>query len=126
MEIDKTSDETPDTVLPLMYKDPHDKDVYWICDRDEEKRITSVFLGHGERYSTYFESEKDALHQEGLLRGVGWVKCKKPEITFTMDEKSKRKQERAKTSNEKPKQTYSEKRNETLSRLRSKISKSEE
>ena len=69
-------------ILPLMYKDPSIKDGYWICDYDEENRITSVFLGEGEKYTAYMPNIEEVKIQEKLLIGVGWVKCKKPEINI--------------------------------------------
>ena len=93
-------DEKASKVLPLLYKDPLEKDVFWICDYDEDKKITSVFFGHDERYSAYMDSEADAQRQEEMLKESGWVKCKKPEVTMSFENKHgsarklKRKQER--------------------------------
>ena len=74
-------------LLPLAYMDSLDKGVYWLCDYDENHKITSVFMGHGERYSAYLNNINDILDQEKKLVEVGWIKCKKPEINIKFDEK---------------------------------------
>lgn len=79
-----------DGPLPIMYKNPFDKDVYWICDKDFDEKITSVFLGHGERYIGYMNTLEDVFYQENLLKNEGWVKCKKPEIEVTQEKLSRK------------------------------------
>jgi len=73
-------------MLPLYYKDQFDTDVYWICDYDEQKRITSVFIGHGDKYIRYLETEQQVNEQEQLLKDKGWVKCINPQIEITFDQ----------------------------------------
>ena len=80
--------DSSNNILPLMYKNPNDTDGYWLCDYDDDKKITSVFIGHEEKYIAYMPSPNDALKQEEMLVNDGWVKCKKPEVTFSMIEKS--------------------------------------
>ena len=75
--------------LPVCYKDITDKDVYWICGLDQEKKITSVFVGHGERYSAYLPNTDEIKKQEELLKEQGWVKIKRPEINITFDNSKK-------------------------------------
>ena len=99
----------PQIPLPAMYKNPNDNDVYWICDYDQDQKITSVFVGHGEKYCSYLPNFEEVYKQEMLLKNEGWVKCKKPEITVTFDEKTlprkyKRELERQKKKEEKKQQ----------------------
>jgi hypothetical protein len=89
--------------LPLFYRDQFDpsNNVYWICDKDDKDQIVSIFIGHGERYTAILPTMDDVHNQESQLKAVGWIKCKKPEITITIDEKTlprklKRKEQRKK------------------------------
>lgn len=69
--------------LPISYKDPYQKDVMWICDYDEEKKITSVFIGHGEKYVAYIPTLNEVARQKYLLKDQGWVEVKRPNVNFT-------------------------------------------
>lgn len=82
--------------LPLTYKNAHEKDVFWVCDLDEEEKITSVFIGHGDKYCAYLPNIEEIKKQEQLLIDDGWVKVKQPEINFTFDapKRSLRKEKR--------------------------------
>lgn len=71
--------------LPLIYVDQFDKNVFWLCDRDEEGRITSVFCGYGEKECFYIDSLEGVKEQRDKLIENGWVKGKKPTITFNFD-----------------------------------------
>jgi len=70
--------------FPVAYKDQYDKDVYWICDLDEEKRITSVFIGHGEKYNAYM-TLSDVKIQIEKLKTQGWIKVNRPKVELTFD-----------------------------------------
>ena len=99
---------TENSVLPLFYKDQFDSDVYWICDKDDKGKIVSIFLGHGDRYTAYMDTEADVKHQESMLREKGWVKCRKPDIKVNIDEtklprKLKRQEKRRKEKKRKRK-----------------------
>jgi len=87
MEANVLNNKKPDSILPLMYSNPRDKGVFWICDYDQDDKITSVFMGHKDRYIAYMPSLEDAENQEELLKNDGWVKCKKPEINVKIDDK---------------------------------------
>lgn len=81
----QSADTASQNTASLCYKDQFDTDVYWFCDRDEQNRITSIFVGHGERYMTYMDTEQQVLEQEAMLKEKGWVKCDKPKIEITHD-----------------------------------------
>lgn len=95
-KIDWTDHKTRCCVLPLTYKKMDDKDVFWICDLDQDEKITSVFIGHGDKFVAYLPNVDKIKEQEKLLIDDGWVKVKKPEINFTFDapKKSVRKEKR--------------------------------
>jgi hypothetical protein len=71
--------------FPVAYKDQYEKDVMWICDYDEEERITSVFVGNGEKYNAYMPNLMEVKNQEKLLKDAGWVKINRPKIEVTFD-----------------------------------------
>lgn len=71
--------------FPLSYMDQYQKGVYWICDYDDKNNITSVFFKTGEedRHTAYLPNLKEVCKQRDMLIDNGWVKVKKPEITFS-------------------------------------------
>lgn len=92
-----------DGYLPLWYRDPVEKDTFWLCDYDQNKNITSIFLGHGEKLCQYLRDLDHVKEQEERVREIGWVKCKLPDINVTFDapqsqpsRKERRKMERQK------------------------------
>jgi hypothetical protein len=94
-----------DKILPLMYQDQFDPEVRWICDYDEEKNITSVFIGHGDRYVYYLPDLDAVLDQEKMLVDKCWVRCAKPKINIVQNAPSSapknRKEKRDKERSEK-------------------------
>jgi hypothetical protein len=88
--------------FPLVYKDQFNKDVYWFCDYDQDKKITSIFIGRNEdgdseKYIAYMDTMEQVKVQEELLKNVGWVRCKMPEITaeeHQLNRKERRLQEK--------------------------------
>ena len=70
--------------LPFMYKDPLNMFVYWMCDRDEEGKLVSVFVNdenERETHSVYL-TEEEALTQKKYLIHLHWQKMPKPEINI--------------------------------------------
>lgn len=97
-----------DEKLPITYTDPHDENVYWVCDYDADGKIVSVFIGHGDKYTAYMPSMEDVYKQEDMLIEHGWLKCKQPTINVDFDKKSlprkyKRQLERKEKKQEKKK-----------------------
>lgn len=73
--------------FPLTYTDPFATEkIYWICDRDADGKLTSVFFNASkrERQSSFYEME-NVIEQEKMLKEVGWVKCKQPEINIKVE-----------------------------------------
>lgn len=88
-----------ENIFPIMYMSNLDNMIYWICDYDEDKKLTSMFFKRDdpERFIAYC-TEEEAIKQRDLLIDQGWIKCKKPEMVITFDESNKpnRAQRRAK------------------------------
>lgn len=69
--------------LPFKYVHP-EKVVMWICDYDEDEKITSVFVNlqdKNERTIDYISLD-DAKHIKSELVINNWDEFKDPEITF--------------------------------------------
>jgi hypothetical protein len=61
----------------------------WMCNFDEENKITSVFNYTGnekpERKCTYLKNKEEAVFFRDTLIHEGWLPLKLPKIEFTMD-----------------------------------------
>lgn len=87
----KQEDQKKDTsILPLIYTHPIEETIMWVCDKDQNGKVTSVFVGRGERYCAYLPDEEEAKKQENLLINDGWIKRRKPEITISFAKKKKK------------------------------------
>jgi hypothetical protein len=77
-----------DGSLPFAYYEPKTEGkIFWMCNRDQEDRITSVFyFNNGEEHDmkpSYLETMKDAeFHRDELIK-AGWLKMKSPKVTFS-------------------------------------------
>ena len=74
--------------LPFAYFNPETEGkLVWICNRDPEGRITSVFSYNGpvqeDRRCHYLEAIENAIMIRDELVNNGWKKLKPPKITFT-------------------------------------------
>ena len=80
--------------LPFAYHNPHiDSKLIWICNRDEEGRITSVFIYNDgditEKQIKYLKDEKEAIYMRQVLIDNNWGKIVLPEMTFTIEGQDK-------------------------------------
>lgn len=60
----------------------------WICNYDEDKRLTSVFMKDREKNAVYIDVA-EALRIRNELLNAGWKEIKKPEATFKFSDKSR-------------------------------------
>lgn len=80
----ETKKPFPEGELPFCYQDPLNMYVYWICDRDSDGKLVSIFTNdEGERDSYHaYMTEDEALMQRKLLRKEHWQPMSKPQITI--------------------------------------------
>lgn len=74
--------------LPFTYFDPQNSHIYWICNHDQDGKITSVYVSTkekkgNERYMGYLDTIEQAVQQRNELILRGWVEFKLPEISVT-------------------------------------------
>ena len=78
--------------LPVSFKCPHyvDGTLMWMCGKDKNKKITSIFActtanGKTERSVEYLPNMQAVENHIVELVKSGWIKIKRPTITVTMD-----------------------------------------
>lgn len=75
-------------VLPFgLYNPETEGKLVWICGRDEEERITSVysFDKDRERSCAYLESEAQAIAVRDELLRNNWLPIKEPKVEFSVE-----------------------------------------
>ena len=78
-----------DNNLPFSYSDPLNMFLYWICDRDENGDIMSIFVNEEKErdvYSMKLNSMEDAISQRDALLAEHWQKIFYPKIEIKVDE----------------------------------------
>ncbi len=73
--------------LPFGYFEPSQEGkIFWMCNRDSEGRVTSVFSYDGpdgkEKKASYLETVEDAIFHRDELIKAGWLAMKSPEVCF--------------------------------------------
>lgn len=71
--------------LPYMLRHPTKREIVWVCDRDEDGKITSLYiyspLGETpERRGNYLATRKEADDTYQVLRLNGWEHISPPKI----------------------------------------------
>ena len=76
--------------LPFAYINPENENIYWMCNHDQDGKITSVFMNTGikDKRVMYLPDIEAAIEQRNLLIGTGWAEMKLPEITVTQTDPS--------------------------------------
>ena len=78
-----------DGSLPFGYFDPSTEGkLYWICNYDAERKITSVVCydygnGQQDKEIKYVENMEEAKTMKDSVIQAGWVKLVPPKVTFT-------------------------------------------
>lgn len=87
--------------LPLCYRCVKYKDgiLLWMCGFDSEGKITSIFSCGNERHIYYLKDTTEVESIEIELINEGWVKLKRPEVTFTFDSVKNKTEEKNKENN---------------------------
>lgn len=88
---DKTNTGQDESDLPFSYFCPQQEHIIWICDYDQERKITSVFFNTKEKEGNnkmvaYCRDLNHAKELRGELVGQGWRKMTAPKITVTLPE----------------------------------------
>lgn len=71
--------------FPVIYSYPDEK-AMWICDYDEEGRLTSVITCQGEKMVVYIDSAEKFLEARTEIEKEGWIRCKLPKVNVTFRE----------------------------------------
>jgi len=74
--------------LPFTYADPKQPHIYWICNYDQDEKITSVYVNQKEpkennRYAGYLDTMEQAKWQRNELIKMGWKEFKLPQLTVS-------------------------------------------
>jgi len=75
-------------ILPICYVNPKDPTTCWICDYDEQHKITSIYFQKGRRLCGYFDDLENVKCQEQLLKDYGWIKGNRPTINIKFENDS--------------------------------------
>lgn len=84
-KVDENKDEND---LPFGFYNPETEGkVTWLCDYDQERRITSIFAfeagEESDRKVSYLENIEQARSTRDVLVKNGWQKLKAPKVTFS-------------------------------------------
>jgi hypothetical protein len=79
--------------LPFFYIDGKNTHIFWMCNRDQEGRITSVYKntdpslprGTPSKFIGYINTMEEAINIRNQLILDGWVEGQMPEITADME-----------------------------------------
>jgi len=72
--------------MPYGYFSPESEGkLKWICARDQEGKITSIFYTDEERRVAYLKDDAEAKFMRDELVSHGWQKLKPPKFTFSMN-----------------------------------------
>lgn len=74
--------------LPFTYADPNQPHIYWICNYDQNEKITSVYVNQkkskgNNRYAAYLDTMEQAKWQRNELIKMGWKEFKLPQLTVS-------------------------------------------
>lgn len=90
---DKNNTGQDETDLPFSYFYPQQEHIIWICDYDQDRKITSVFFNTKEKEGNnkmmaYCRDLNHAKEVRDELVAQGWRKMTTPKITVTLPEGS--------------------------------------
>lgn len=106
----KEFDVDDDFPVIYSYPDPNEK-IYWICDYDEDGKLTSVVTAQGERFVTYIPSAEKFYEIRNDFQNEGWIRNKLPKVNVTIREPNgpSRVEKRQKSKEEKKEQKKAKK-----------------
>ena len=103
--------------LPFFYIDGNDTHIFWMCNLDQDGKITSVYSNtkEDERIVGFFDTMEEAITNRNELIKMGWLEGQFPNVTVDQENwKGLSRQKRKRIIRGLHKQAIKEERNEEV------------